>query len=62
MDARHLLGAPHALAARQIDDEAAEPGEARYLATQRRLLGGWLKLQQDRPPAASIRGRRAPPT
>jgi hypothetical protein len=39
MDARHFLGAPQALAARQVDDEAAEPGEARRLAAQRRLLG-----------------------
>jgi hypothetical protein len=39
MDARHLVGAPQAPTARQVDDEAAEPGQARHLAAQRRLLG-----------------------
>ena len=39
MDARHLVGAPQAVTARQVDDEAAEPGQARHLAAQRRLLG-----------------------
>ena len=39
MDARHFVGAPPAMIARQVDDEAAEPGQARHLAAQRRLLG-----------------------